>query len=483
MTKFKQRYAVFFALCLLLVPLIYINNAYFDLTASKFRAMFSVAIPMIVGIAVITVISVFMGEKPNYRYFSGIDLAVSAFALISLASCIMSGNIKASFFGSRGWWVGAATYISLAVIYFYLSRNIGGNTVLWMSVFALNMILMLFGICQFAGLDILGLSEGILPKQFYQYISTYGNTNWYAGYLCLIFPMVSVFFLSVRSRFSYIFNLIFIILAAFNMLIIITDGLYVGLIVCIAFAVPFMLGSKQRLERALIIAVIFSAEALVIEMLPCYDALIECASGISALALDIHISSVCLVLSLCMYIITRRYKGNYEKLSKSLKYIALVIVLAVIFASLVYSVITFSDAFGSHRGLIWRVSLEQFSDFSIKEKLFGIGTDMLRGSYGEVERVFEGLTVISSHSEPIQALLTMGILGLTAWSLIIGVTVYNFFKVLRNIKYVNTEGLYAFFLPIAAYFSQSLVNSATTVNLCLITVIFSYFSYECARDT
>lgn len=482
MINIRHRYAIFSSLCLLLIPLIYINNAYFDLTVSKFRAMLLVATPVLAGILLITVISVLRKDTAIVRGINSIDISVSAFALIALVSCILSGNFKAAFFGSRGWWVGAATYITLALIYFYLSRNIDGSIGLWLPVFAVNMILMMFGICQFAGLDILGLSEGIHPKQYYQYIATYGNTNWYTGYLCLVFPMASVFFISAKSRFSYIFNLIFIALSASNMLIIITDGLYIGLIVCIAFAVPFIFENKQRLERAILVALIFSEEALIIELLPCNDALIERATGISALALDIRISALCLAVSLCLYIIIRRYMGDYKRLSKSLKYISLCIVLSVIFVSLIYSIITFSDAFGSHRGLIWRASLDRFSTFDIKEKIFGIGTDMLRGRYKDVEVVFEGLAVISSHSEPIQALLTMGIFGLASWVMIVVAVVFTFYKVIRRREGNDTERLYSFFLPIIAYYSQSLVNSATTVNLCLITVVFSYFTCECSRD-
>ncbi|MBR5515089.1 MAG: O-antigen ligase family protein [Clostridia bacterium] len=464
-----KRFTSFAIIFLLIFIALYIENGYFNITGAKYRALIISMAVLILPMLFFFTYRLIKRNKYEKMPICISEAALIGFAVVSIISSLLSERISESFWGSNGWRIGAFTICLLAFLYFFLSRSLEYNQNIWLPVMAVNLILFILGILQFARLDFTGMHDHIMPKQYYQYISTLGNTNWVAGYLCLIIPMIFVFFLLAKNKSSFTVNLVFLIFAFSNLLLCISDGAYIGLGFCAFFAVPFIFADKTRIKRTLLLLSILFFEAVIIGILPCYQGLFERISGISGVILDLRISLPAFILFSILYIFVLLSKKDSKRLRIGLCIGFESLLFLAVAGFFVYTAITFSDDFGSSRGAIWRVSFENFSRYSLKEKLIGIGPELLRQEYEELQMStrFKGLAILSSHSEPIQALVTMGILGVGLWfAMFIGV-----FKEIKK----ATPHSFAFVLGIAAYFGQSFVNSATVLNLTLLCIMFAMY--------
>lgn len=465
MNLLKKYFPVFSILLILAFLPLYIENAYFNVVSAKFRAFFIAFLILVLPMLVLTGYRLVI--KKEYISLNLSEGGILAYSLIALISCFFSGRVNDSFWGNDGWYIGAFTIIAVAFIYFFLSRQLEYNQNIWIPVYIVNTFIFIIAILQFARFDPLGFHDNILEKQYYQYISTIGNTNWFAGYLCILIPMVFVFFLEAKGRFSYLLNLGFLSLSLFDLLLCTSDGAYIGLAFSVFFAIPFVFSSNKRLKRTLLVLSILFAEGFLIGILPCYRGLLSYANGISKLFISAKLClPLCIIFTL-LYILTLLGKEIEQKNRKTICIILEVLFAISALAVLIYIVLNFNDSFGSSRGAIWRVSFENYSAYSIKEKLIGIGPELLRNEYAELQNtLFKGLAILSSHSEPVQALLSIGILGMAAWFAI-------FAGVL--IKPPKKPLSYAFYLSVGAYFGQSFVNSATITNLCFLFIILAIY--------
>ncbi|MBE6686236.1 MAG: hypothetical protein E7591_03295 [Ruminococcaceae bacterium] len=465
----EKRFSVFAIVLLLIFLPLYVENAYFNVVEAKFRAFFISSMIIVLPITFFLAYRLVKRKEYNKKPLDLSEGALLGFAAVWLISCLLSERRNSSFWGNDGWYIGVFAVLMLTLLYFFLSRSLEYEQNIFIPVFAINVLIFILGILQFARIDLFGLHENILEKQYYQYISTLGNTNWVAGYLCLFIPMSFVFFLNAEDGFSYIFNLIFLIFAFSNLILSISDGAYIGLGFSAFFSIPFIFNDKLRSKRCLLLFMIFFAEAVLITLLPCFNGLFERISGISSFVLDLRISAPLLAFCVLTYILISLSKREGKEFRRVICIACEVLLLLIVIGFFIYSVITFDDSFGSSRGAIWRVSFERFSDYSVKEKLIGIGPELLRGEYRELQMSdrFKGLAILSSHSEPIQILLSSGIIGLALYLTVLA----GVFKDIGRIS----EKSFAYFLPISAYFGQSFVNSATIVNLTLLCIIFSMY--------
>lgn len=134
--------------------------------------------------------------------------------------------------------------------------------------------------------------------------------------------------------------------------------------------------------------------------------------------------------------------------SKIGKYILIVIKLAAIGIICAYAVKTarnFHDKWGTNRGMTWRVGWEQFLQFPLRNKLVGVGPEMLVTVYAKM-RAATGRNVVSAHCEPLQVLLTQGIVGLCIYLAYWGYLLKLFFA--RGV-WKSEKAIY--FFPLAVY--------------------------------
>ena len=125
--------------------------------------------------------------------------------------------------------------------------------------------------------------------------------------------------------------------------------------------------------------------------------------------------------------------------------------------------------FGNGRGFIWKLSLEMFQSFSIRQKIFGVGpncymyalTDFLLTDESYLfacnER-FGNLALTSAHSEYLDYLVNSGILGFVSYLFLIVAVLKSYFDNLVKDKVTDMA-----FLCVVSYLLMVTMNFSTVV--------------------
>ncbi|MGN1167435.1 MAG: O-antigen ligase family protein [Lachnospiraceae bacterium] len=451
----------------LFIPL-YFENAYFNMLQAKGHIYIVGAALYLLSIAFLCVIK--KSVKDCLPGKSVLDWSVFLLGITALLSCLLSEDMKASFWGSNGWWVGAFVFLTFALFYQVLSKNLQLNQNIWLPVLIVNMFIFVMGILHSARIDVLSLHENIYPKQYYWYISTIGNTNWYVGYLCLIIPLVLVFYLECEDVFSRRIYFVFLALACINIVLCGSDGIYLGFGICAFFSIPYIVAEEKRVCRMFEVLICYGGGLLLVRFCPVFAGKLADIEGLSKIFLRPAFSITLVLVSLCGRILAKKRWGKLDKKCKNAVTAILEMMLGVCAAVFLFRAIcNFGESWGTNRGRTWKYCAELFQTFSVKQKLFGVGPEMLKTYFEELSTHFSR-QILVAHSELMQLLMTIGVLGLLCWLLMWGSVVGSYFK-----NKIWKKGNIAFLLPLIAYLGQSLVNSPQTTNVALLCVLMACY--------
>ena len=460
-------------LILALVPL-YMEDFYFNLSMAKGHIYMLGDILLLLAALLLHGVSRVKKQSLGLP-FNLLDRIMLFFFIVVLVSLAFAKDFLYALWGTKGFSVGACTLCILIGSYFVISRWYPENVWTWRIFYAVNGLIFGIGFLHSAGVDVFGAHEGILASQIFWYISTIGNVNWYVGYLCLIMPLAVVRYLQFGEgmvsgrRLLLTGHLLFLFLGLFNIVFCASDGIFLGLGFCAFFAIPYILEDRRRLALFCPLLTAYGLALLAVGHLPLFAAKRSTFSGLPALALRWPVGAALCLLGLAGSIALRRYFAMPEEKKEDplllwLKRGLLLCLSLLVLGYLGYTILHFSDAWGTGRGKTWRVSLEIYRDLPLIKKLFGIGPELLPYYYPDLTDGTR-LAITVAHSEPIQLLLTTGLLGLISylgiWGSVLGAGVKSFFG--RGGK----AGEAMLLLPLAAYFAQGLVNSATVTNAAL----------------
>lgn len=469
-----DRVSVFIFLWMTIAIPLYVENRYFNILQAKGHAFDA---GCILGLLLIVFASLRNREivklKPSW---SLIDAGLIVMAFAAVVSSILSESFKDAFLGEKGWCIGGFAFLMAALMYLYLAKSFSFKQNCWMPVIAINGFIFITGILHSAGKDALGLHENIYPDQFYQYISTIGNVNWYVGYLCLLIPMMACFFIEAEKLISQTIYLMVLALGEINMVLTGSDGLYLGIGVCAFFAVPYMLRDKRAAGRFFVLVLIYGLALVVVSVCPIFAEKKAMIDGFSTLFLRPMGYLTVVAIGIAGVVVFRVMKeGNAKKLCGFMT-IALEAGLGVI--TLFFAVKTvenFGPDWGSGRGAIWLSSIDIFRGLDPIQKTFGVGPEML-GPYFAEYSIGLSRRVLAAHSEQFQILLSMGIAGLVGWIILWTGVIRRCFR-----DRLWRTPVMAFFLPLMAYLGQSLVNTPMATNFGILIMVISLFVYNSDR--
>lgn len=473
--KGRDPVAAFILLWMTIAVPLYVDDHYFNILQAKGHAFDA---GCLIACALIIVASIKIGSvsflKPERRLT---DYGILIMAIDAIVSCILCGSFKEAFWGEHGWCVGGFAFLMAAILYLYLSKSFRVRQNIWLPILAVNGFIFIIGILHSVGTDAFGLHENIYPSEFYQYISTIGNVNMLVGYLCLLMPMMVCFFIEAKGPTSMIIYLIIIALGEINMILCGSDGLVLGLGVCAFFAIPYMFRNRSSSVRTSLLILIYGLVSMLLALHPAFAAKRELIGGISLALLrpTAFVGMIC--IGLIGILLFRKVKS--EALKKILKTLVIVLEAGLGLVALYFIVKTvssFSPNWGTGRGDIWISSVDIFRNLTPVQKLFGVGPEMLGRYYSKYPLILSK-TVLAAHSEPLQILLSMGLVGVTGWILMWAGIIKKFFK----------DGLWetpvmAFFMPLAAYLGQSLVNTPMATNFGILIVMVSMFVYNSGNE-
>lgn len=389
------------------------------------------------------------------------------FFAANLFAWIVADNKKAAFTGENGRYIGFAAVMVFFMIFLVVGRGFKIHAfiyvILGMSTFWAHLV----GILQHHGNDFLKLRKNISEQSKYIFISMYGNINVYASFICLSLPVFLALFIFAKKNYARIFSALILIISGMSIMICASDSVYLG--IGAASVLIWFLAFKDRKITAFFagIALIMVGNLLTVLMNRMAFSKHKKREGISLLldSYEFAITVVFLFIALAFisYFVCRKYKEKLEKIDNKKSMTAMLVVMFAFCVVVIVmgiksknSFFVFNDKWGDYRGFIWRISGEIYSDFPISNKIFGNGNETVKAlttstHYDEMVEI-TGKVYDNCHNEPLQFLLTTGLVGMVGY---LGLFISTIIYVLRNAG--GDCYAYASAAAITAYFAQALV--------------------------
>lgn len=437
-------------------------NGYYNIMETK--SLFFVSLSLLfVIVFMFSIIYLFTvaKQRPEPFHFMFVDVAMFMFGMINLVSAIFSKYQDDVWFGQRSRLQGAIVILLYVVVYFIVSNHMDeDNTYIKLLVVAFE-IVVLIGILNSFGIDLLGIYKELDSTSKKYYISTVGNINFYSSYVCLCLPICMTGFCTTKETNSRRFYTV--ALAVLGMAIGFngSDSFVIGLVVALIAMFFFFANDLEKIQRYSKGIVLVFAIAKIFSMV--YQRFGAGYYFISFFT-RVLLSWPILLILITFFLLVGFWGSKDKKYMTWIRRVVIIFMIGVaaffVFCFIYANVkslgrfdvlFKFTDTWGTYRGVIYRRFIELFGTFTIKEKLIGIGPEAVVNIAGML-----GDEVIDqAHCEYLQVLMTTGILGLGIYlSIIIGVVVIA-------IKYLkHNDKAVAFCVAIMAYFSQGLVNIA-----------------------
>ncbi len=389
------------------------------------------------------------------RHFSVMDCAVAAYGVCAVASALCSSYGRLAWAGYDGWYMGAVSQLLFVGIYFFVSRQYDGGAYpfyLGEGAFALVTLL---GLLHRLGIDPLRLHAGYNSGdwEYSHMISTLGNINWLCGFYSVALAFSMAHYLWEERRAAKCL-LCAVNVSAFLLLFI--QGSYSGLLlpaVCVCVGFWFYRGDAGRIRRVLAVPV------LAFLLMPVWERLMGLMGDRASMALDGNLFAITewygwwIGAAVCLLAIRALGRLPAQALVRLTVWLFILGGAACVLAGCLWLYRGgFGDDFGSGRGFLWRISLEGFKEAGWKDKLLGAGPDCFAPAvferYAAQTNVWEGsywdgMVFTNAHSEPLTALVDMGILGAVCYLGIYGAGLGRNRRSILGLLALSMYGVYA----------------------------------------
>ena len=273
----------------------------------------------------------------------------------------------------------------------------------------------------------LGTYYSLLPDNGSLYLSTIGNLNFFAAYLCLCLPLAVQTAFHARSGRSRAGVVLCCVVLLTGLLMASTDAAWLSLAVMLAvvFCDRRLTWHGARLLFA--IGAIFCAVAFLTGIFLNFFSLRMPLRTVSAVLVKPFVCLPIGALLLFLFFISPRLKKTPCKPARLLFGGLLLLLLC---GFLVRNLFGLSlgplDSFfwlrsggGSNRWDVWDVLVRRYAKLPLLQKLVGVGADgvdaLLTPYYTQALIALNGDTFDSAHNEYLQHLLCGGLLGLVCW--------------------------------------------------------------------
>lgn len=515
---------IFILYMLVLYPLI-THDKYYDITLTKYKA-FAVGLCIYAVLMVLAVlVDVFdridggggkrsrtteadSRKKGIGRYnLMGIDLCMAAFFVASFFAFLEAADKAAAYTGEDGRRCGMQFVLLTFFMYACLGRRYrvrGYEAAAFMITGVITGIIAIF---QYAGVDFLHLREGLSDDMAGIYISTFGNIDIYASFLCVMVPVAMGMYVCSRRCWVKVAAGAAICIGMAAVIITNADLAYAGIgaaLLVLVLAAFYMGKVKELGDTGVLMALgMFLSKAVLAASGKGFDGL----DGFSRIPENTLTIVLFAVLCLAVSVVFRLVPGVSEKVSGGRGLVAAaVIAVAAVVGGIFYIsanagyMLTFDDSWGSYRGFVWKRLLEIYKDFPVHKWIFGNGNEsvkalMTENYYDEMVGIV-GVIYDNAHNEYLQYLVTTGLLGALPY---IGLVVFAIATALKcqtsEMKSIGEDGktdsassdglLLALALGITGYAAQAIFNlnqSLTTPYMFLMIALTAGICREKLTD-
>ena len=446
------------------LPLIF-NNGYSNITETKSLFFVSISSVLLLFFAIIFVVKLMKKcNKVSIKNLSFIDISFLSFAFFVLLSSILSKYQQDVWLGYNSRYQGAIIIFIYFFLYFIISQNYSFSQQFILSAIISFSIVCILGVLNCFDIDLFGFYSIIQEDSKRMFISTIGNINFYSSYICLLLPLVLCGFCMTVGTLSNVIYTTVLIVGSFGMMVTGSESFVVGFTIAVIIIPFFMFKRVELLKKFFIgIIIIFSSTLvyrLIYEIAPVKNIKI---SLLLSFITNPVISIVICLICICCYLILNKNEKHILKI----KYIYIACIILIFIAIIVCLVLSntiglgeldkifkITSNWGTYRGGIWEQCIDTYKDFSLKEKLFGIGPEALYNISVSPDNL-KNQILDQAHNEYIQYLLTTGLFGLLSYiSILISVS-FCVFKYLQK----NTLAI-GLLSSLIAFWIQGVFNMA-----------------------
>ena len=454
---------------------LYYADGYFHLPEKK--AMFwtvSTLVYVIVCLvgAVITAFS--MREHWSMENFKKnitmTDIFMFGFLISNLIALAISDDPMGSWVGANARYYGARVLILVCVVYFLVSRYAWIN-----QVFIVAFLIGGNGVCLLAtfdyfGMDVLGINKQMQASDWLMFISTMGNANTCASYVTMAVAGAMCYFCVAKSMKAKVFAAISVVNCSMALITARSDSAFVGIAITIIFLGVCTIMKKVDLRRYIATLTLIDIGILGLlvlrKVLNKYLLLEWFESG---LMLKIIVSEkvwviifIILALAYSAVVFFEKGKINFSRRTKIVASIVsgIAIVILLIVGAYKFNLVEMiqigmGNDIGS-RSYIYQRMLQTYEQLPLTNKILGCGqatvSNALNRYFGN-ELSMVGISINSAHSNILDYLITLGLLGAACClGVLISIIKHNLIALSEN-KYVLVFGGCAI-----AYFAQGLFN-------------------------
>lgn len=453
------------------------TNKYFNITITKYSFFIwsSIAYSVLVMLVYLWEnIGKTMSEEMTSvcdrgSFYQRPEFWMEAFLLANVFSFIVSIDKRTSLMGAGVRYMGMVTYIVIAVTFLIIAA---AKAPVGEWIFMIFAPAVFYGeivaVLQHMGIDFMKYREGISPKLYNIYISTFGNINLYASFLAMCIPVFAVVYIFGNKTIYKITSAIILSVGGNCLMAANSDTGFLGVAAAYCMILLLAVSNKKLINYIISVALVFGGiflQALLNRFVLDYH---NKRGGVAGLLDNLFLTGIIffsILIIMLTAIIVKKHLGDRFSKTNTVKISQYMAVLMSLFvgATLLVGRLSGLAAFnidykwGTYRGMIWHISAEIFSGASGVHKLFGFGNETLgilaRSDYYDVMMENTKKVYDNAHNEPLQYLVTLGLVGLAAY---IGLFVCCFAYILKN-----SEGnmvAYACLGAMTGYFSQALFN-------------------------
>ena len=479
-------------LLLVVFPLV-ITDGYKNITITKFMFFTCVSVLSLL----ICSAAAGVAKKKNKIFavnsFNATEGCMIAFLLCGLVSVFVSDFPYNSLFGYAGRYMGYIFITGAFCTFFFASKY---YTIKERDL--LLFVMTLFIVCtisflQVCGYNPLALYTGVAKSTRSIFLTTLGNITVVASFLSLAMPIATgMYCLKSHGRKKNIFLITAMASGFLCMVYSNSDSSFVGVLIGL-WVVGFCCMKKMEyLRRFVDVALVCSVMMLVYRMLTQTGEVTRRMCFVSTILTSKYMFFVMLLLIIVDVIIRHiTIKEAVLRKCKTLYLYGSLTVISVVLGVFMYfsvidtttslgkleDILRYSDSWGTDRGNIWRICMEAYKQFPLRQKLFGFGEDsilILLSKYCKAEMRAMCYYTNNAHNEYIQYLLTVGLVGLMTY---IGAIITAVNRLLKS----DTEDYLKWSVlgSVVAYSIQSAINITQPITTPLF---FLFLAFACSMQ-
>lgn len=488
---------IFTVMILAVFPLSF-RNFYFDILVAKYQYYYVGVITAVVVMLAAALIYLcidfrqYGGENVrmllrtfSMRKLKAADWAMLAFVLMAAVSTFQSEYFYESFWGNEGRYCGLFLILLYGAGYLIIVGCLRFKRWYLDAFLTAGILAGILGVLQYLMFNPFGMKTGLSSGSEWVFTSTIGNVNTYTSYLALLLGVGVVLFIQEKSRLRKGFYLLSVTVTMISLVAGISDNSYITFMVLFGLLPLYLFTDLKGIKQyALLVSVLLAVFLLIGWVNGTFPDHVVGIQGLFRVIVQFrwfpHAVVGVWILTGALYAADwRMSRGGttYRCGWARWVWLGVLVLAALILCGVLYDVnvlgnteryhslknyLLFDDDWGTHRGFVWRITMESYGRFPLLHKIFGYGPETfgiisVQNYLAEAgERYHEKFDNV--HNEYLQYLFTIGIAGLTAY---LALLMTSLREMLRTA--VRTPAVMGIIYALACYWVQAAVNLSTPI--------------------